>query len=186
MRIGEVGVIEGTKHEEEEYYEKLEKTIIYLNSREQLNRLAREMKSKRKEMESIKIKNHGHIAGYILGDRIFVRMTLSCHSRTVESDQIIIDTGSNISVISPSLWKSLSSASPEMDIFGAHTRIRARSERFTVTIGNIAIEDHHIAIADLDVFHNTGIDGLIGMDIIQAGELHTYQTNGLPCFEFNL
>lgn len=47
MRIGEVGVIEGVKRDEKEYYEKIEKAIRYLNSREQLNRLAREMKKQK-------------------------------------------------------------------------------------------------------------------------------------------
>ena len=186
MRTEHLDLFDGVKHNEEEYYKKIEKTIRYLNSREQLNRLAREMKSKQKEMESIKIKSHGHIAGYILGSRIFVRVTFSLGSHTVESDQIIIDTGSDISAISPSLWRSFSGAPSGMEIFGAHTCVRARTVRPTITIGDIVIEDHLINIVDLDAFSNTGIDGVIGMDILQAGELHVYQSDGLPCFEFSL
>lgn len=161
------------------------RNIRYLQARETWNKAYRERK-KRQEVNSIKVKKHGHIESYITGDRILVTVKIHTDEYMAIAHNMLLDTGSNCTVISPDVCCVLNNAT-DMSVIGAHTNTNASQITGRIVIEDeIEIDEQDILIIGLDAFNGTGIHGVIGMDIIQAGDLHVFRKDEFPHFEFTL
>lgn len=146
--------------------------------------IARE--KKRMSLENINIIQHGTVEGYITDDKMILRIRITDSNNLSVSCSMLLDTGSNITVISSSI-ADLFHKSEGILIKGVHT-----AGLSSMITGRLCIEDkimidtYEIYTMDLDAFDESSFDGIIGMDLIQAGSLRIFRKDGLPYFEFTL
>ena len=148
--------------------------------------LALEKERKKMEIDDIKITQHGTITGIIVNDKIMLTTIIADASGAVVSADLLLDTGSNLTVVHPRIVQSFQKSDGVL-IIGSHMSGDSQTVTAKIQIENIlTIEDHEISVMALNAFEDTGIDGVIGMDIIQAGELHIYRKEDSPYYEFTL
>ena len=162
------------------------RNLIYIQERAKLNRIHAELR-KRKEVKSIVVEKGGLIEGHILDDRIFVEMVIHTEYGSAFIPNVLIDTGSNITSVCTRFLCGMEATGEALHAISAHTSASCYLLTCELQIDKkITINPIEIMVADLDCFVDTGIDAVIGMDIIQAGNLHIWNKDGLPYFTFEM
>ena len=137
---------------------------------------------------SINVKQHGKTEGYIINDLIYVDVAITHGSKTLQVSAVI-DTGSNITVLSKDLADRIYcqiETDNEIPVLNAYSPGSASAITSDIKIGNnIEIADQEIYLMDIEFF-KTACHMIIGMDIIQAGDLHIYKNGSLPYFTFEI
>ena len=96
----------------------------------------------------------------------------------------MLDSGSNITVISPAVVPDNIEICEGSNIYAANSNDVSDLIRCRLILGNgdIIIDHVPLEIFDLDYFRTGDIDLIIGMDLIAVGELHFQKKGSLPLF----
>ena len=147
---------------------------------------AMQREQKKMELDRLSVTEQGTISEYIINDRIMFTTAITSRTGDTVSAYLLLDTGSNLTVVAPRIAEAFDKQEG-IRMKGAHTAGDSLSITGTMRFENtITVDGCTIYVMDLDAFDGTGIDGVIGMDVIQAGDLHVYRKDGFPYFEFTM
>ena len=136
---------------------------------------------------SITVKKSGIISGYILGDlRPETNAEVLIDGIPIPVNVALIDTGANVTVLSPLLYESEES-SEQAELLSAHRSVKACTREGSLILGNndIVLEHVEFLIADLEIFDAHDVQLVIGMDVITAGRFLIERKGRLPHYTFS-
>lgn len=165
-----------------------EREIAWLKQKYRISATIWNEQRKRKieMLDNIHITKHGTISRDIVLDRITIASILCGADDTMVLANLMIDTGANITVVRPDIIEKFAK---EAGIVTYGISEKGTTDKVTCRLrleNEIIIDGCEVHAMDLEAFDVIGIDGVIGMDIIQAGDLHVFRKDGFPHFEFTL